>query len=898
MRKFLLFAGLICADIGFANAAVRSTDSVTRQTAAATTASAARTGTDGTTATRGTTGVATRSARTVNTSGRTAQSVRTVQSALSARTAQTTARTAASASGRTATAPALSARSAGRTTQSSRAAKTTPRAATISAAASNTFGTGYNACRDAYFTCMDQFCAKQDDTYRRCVCSSRLNDIKSRERLLGQTSNQILDFKNLNLDVIPKTGAEVKAMMNATVGEAAASAAKDKSDSAQKLAGISEVLSGTKTKALSTQGTLDIAGDINAIWATTDLAGGASIANLTGDALYNAVHSQCVDLISNKCSSQSTLSMVVSAYAMYIENDCTALSNALDKQFIAANAAVRETEYEMQNARLENYDAHNSTAINDCIAQVRKDITADTACGENYVHCLDISGRYLNKDTGEPIYTAEFYQLENATSLTGDVLTNQTNRLIVAELNRKRMFAERGLDTCRDMADEVWDEFLRQAITEIYQGQHARIRQVKEECLDVVNKCYDERSQSLKDFSNIKEQLLLGSRLELSEELCREKLMLCSNLYNGMEEMVAAMKAITDQKIAKECKASLRDYALEMCSVSSNDSTHAYPYGCRTYVPGTQYYATLNNGKCNSVLSTSGAKNQGDANTGSKKAPQRSSPVRKSAESGGYICPIIKYTSCSKNYYMTKTSDESDTDFYGTPTPGNTCRPCLDNHVCEGGTEPPVEIPPDFGECGTYPGSLYQKLVRYAQSTCVRPSESSNPLPSSVLQDVNSVMDTIRTDMAKSLAAECQRMDGVWVDAPYNSTKQSNNVPPRELHKEFYDETGASNEWGYCIQQDKSQDNAQDNSQNSSQGTQESPDQLACTESCGTWDSATSTCSCKNSKLGNGELEGNKCNFNTARSIELAACVNKCATRGGRKTFTYDCNGYTCICNE
>ena len=46
-----------------------------------------------------------------------------------------------------------------------------------------TFGTNYNSCRDAYFTCMDQFCATQNENYRRCVCSSKLKNIQNQEKL-------------------------------------------------------------------------------------------------------------------------------------------------------------------------------------------------------------------------------------------------------------------------------------------------------------------------------------------------------------------------------------------------------------------------------------------------------------------------------------------------------------------------------------------------------------------------------------------------------------------------------------------------------------------------------------------------------------------------------------------
>ena len=452
---------------------------------------------------------------------------------------------------------------------------------------------------------MDQFCATANDAYRRCVCSSKLSEVQSRERALSRASDQLQDFNNLNIDVINKTAQEVNAMLSASEGELAQENTTDTSDGAKQLSGISAVLSKTKKHSLSTQGTLDIAGDINTIWSTTTLTGGSTIANLTGEPLYNAVHAQCSEMVMERCGQKSTLDMVVSAYGMYIENDCSAIINSLDKKLTAANGTIRDTERKMNEARLENYNTHNSKSINDCIAQVRIDITSDSACGTDYVHCLDITGRYLNYNTGEPIYTPEFYKLSSQISLYGDVLTNETNRLLVANLNNKREYAKRGLDTCRDLANEVWDEFMRQAITEIYQGQHERIRQVKNECLEVVNVCYDEQSQSLKDFSNIDEQLLLGARLELSEQMCKEKLDTCSNLYgngsNGMQELLTAMHNITDAKIAKQCVETLQKYAQDLCAVPGNDTQHAYPYGCRTYTPSERRYAALEICNCENV---------------------------------------------------------------------------------------------------------------------------------------------------------------------------------------------------------------------------------------------------------------------------------------------------------
>ncbi len=751
---------------------------------------------------------------------------------------------------------------------------------TLNAPQSNTFGTGYNTCRDAYFTCMDQFCGTANDTYRRCVCSSKLSTVQERERALNQSSNKLQDFHSLNMAVIDKSADEVNAMISASAGELFQSTAKDTSAAALQLSGINDVLSKSKTKSLSTQGTLDIAGDINSIWATTDLTGGVNIANLSGEALYNAVHAQCAELTIDKCPDKSTQNMVTSAYGMYIENDCSIVLNGLDKKLIDANGAIRATEREMNLARLDNYDAHNSLSINDCLSSVRNDITQDTACGKDYIHCLDITGMYLSYDTGEPIYSQNFYQLESQTSLAGDILTNQTNRLLIAKLNSLRPYANTSLDTCRDLADNVWDEFLRQAITEIYQGQHDRIRLVKNECLNVVNECYDEQTQSLKDFSNTEEQLLLGARLELAEQMCQEKLNTCSNLYgggsHGMQALLTAMHSATDLQIGLQCRDALLNFAKNMCAVPGNDTLHVYPYTCRVYAPGSQQYATI--AKCNQdTTSTStdqtigGNGSPGESNTTTQDNYQGTRPEKPETDDnytcgkiytscpagsymagpsgteyngtptvgntcieapkdakctypGGTAAPICAYTSCATGYYMQYNGKAN-----GTAQVGNTCEPCPSGYKCEGGKNTPQanttteeETPTETNECGTdYIGSLYQKLVRYALQTCVRPSQSSDVLPTNILQDVNIVMTQLQKDMVNALSQECERLEGIWVDSVWvdkvqnktccaygtcstwdgsitEKTDGCHDITGDPIHPTFNKETAANTQWGYC----------------------------------------------------------------------------------------------------
>ncbi len=682
------------------------------------------------------------------------------------------------------------------TTHSTKPTRTSRAATTV---ATKTFGTNYNLCRDTYFTCMDQFCATLNEKYRRCICSSKLGNIQTQEKKLSQTADSLNDFEAINIDAISKTAAEVKAMGTASSGES--SIKKDKSTSAITLRNISTVLKNTKQQSLSTAGTLDIAGDIRQIWNTTDLIGGTNIANLTGESLFNAVHTQCNDLAIEYCTS-SDLRMVATAYGMYIENDCAILQSNLDKQFVAANASIRSTRHKMQDARLENYDAHNSLDVNDCIANVRKSITNDAVCGDDYVHCLDFSGKYLNNTTGEAIYSPDFYQIENQISLSGDILKNSKNASFVNMLNNKRTFAEKDLDLCRDDADYVWNEFVRQAIVEIYQGQQKRVAIVKNECLQVVNQCYLKQSNSLTNFSDDSSQMIFVKALELSEEMCADKLNTCSNLYGGGPEglntLIATMTGITDLTIEQSCPDLLAMFAKSICAVPNSDSLHSYPYGCRKYAPGESYYAST--ALCNETL----------VNPFSRSDIITTQTIPQTYLDYIGMCKDLrkKYTSCKVGYYLfnenatSASCDTFDVDTNFCLNSATECRPCPDYCICSGGIKAPVNINSDlYDACGQYyVGSLYQQLVIYALQNCTRTSDKSNVLSKTLLAQVDQVAQSIRYSLIPMLAKDCNDMNGIWVDSIWQDENNNgyHDVSGDVLLKDFYVATGANKLWGYC----------------------------------------------------------------------------------------------------
>jgi hypothetical protein len=133
-------------------------------------------------------------------------------------------------------------------------------------------GTGYANCREAYNTCMDQFCAKADDTYRRCYCSSKITEFRNTLAALDEAKTLLMRFEDNNLNAVDKTADEVSAMYSATVGEQAIK--NDPSGAQQTLSEISDLLSGRKKPAAEpinriSTASLDFSINMDDIWGGT-----------------------------------------------------------------------------------------------------------------------------------------------------------------------------------------------------------------------------------------------------------------------------------------------------------------------------------------------------------------------------------------------------------------------------------------------------------------------------------------------------------------------------------------------------------------------------------------------------------------------------------------------------
>ena len=634
-------------------------------------------------------------------------------------------------------------------------------------------GGGYAACRESYATCMDQFCANANDTFRRCYCSDKFTGFRDTENALDQAKTLLQQFEDNNLNAVDKTAAEVNAMYSATAGEAAIKT--DVSGAQSLLNSIGDLLSGKTTKLKTpTQNTsismgimdIDFSTSIDDIWGGGDsggslFSGGASAIDMTaleGQALFNTSNKQCVAIISDSCENQAMLNMATSAYGIMIAQDCNMYEKNVDKKREQVKQAVRQAEKVLRDARLEEYRAHNSADVNECLTKVSNAIKTDVACGPNYERCLDYSGAYVNLSTGEPIYSARLFQMENLITLDGvggaDILTQ--NAEFNAFLDERKMFATSALDSCRSIADTVWTEFKRTALIEISQAQDEKLEEVRMSCVSTMADCYDTQTGALKAFDTTESQATGAIAAYTSRAMCQEKVVACAMLYApndeqcefdgnghiknskrcGLAALLNFVDTVDNIRVAEGCADAVQKYVTDLCTPSSGDK--GFPWNCRQ-------------------ISSTTTKGDGLGSEKSRVAVNRAAANQP---------PVPQETNAT---------------------------------VTQGG-----------GSNGEYQTDFEVLVKEYAVDRCKDPTATYNnysALPPDTKRSVQAIIDDTKEQLYEMLETTCEELNGYWYTTQYKKETFSQLQPLAAFYSNVYGRTPNASEVGKgpgaCIENTK-----------------------------------------------------------------------------------------------
>ncbi len=517
--------------------------------------------------------------------------------------------------------PRTSRNTATRTSVSRAATKTVlPRAAATTQVATETrTGAEYEQCKSAFFTCMDQFCQLKNDSFRRCSCSDRVFEFQEISDTYQKASEKLTEFSE-DLDVVGMTREQAAAMKTASEGEDAMT--EDKSASKQLLQAIMNSIKG---------GDASVGGkykDLNSIMISADMSNafgmddsGQIIASYNGSTLYKAVYPKCRNAVKEDCNNVS-LQRAVNAYLMAIEQDCNSVESALSTQQKSLKASTHQSSAMLDLARVENRRKHNADDVATCLANVESSIQSEEVCGAGYHKCLD-NGQFIDVTTGAPLTgVADFYKLgelltfkEDADIKDKKLSTLQSNRSFVQSFeNKTKKFAADALDKCSEDADYVWQQYLDRALLDIYYAQQSKVKEIKQSCLTLVAKCYDNQSVSIANaMANLTGDasiLLKPVAISLTTQMCDKYIDSCDGMFSGIIREYIASKDNKDslnacRAIAQQCfdkvggtnynnfystKSGLfaKGEALDWFSIYKNDDKNTIVSPCAKQVAETQ----------------------------------------------------------------------------------------------------------------------------------------------------------------------------------------------------------------------------------------------------------------------------------------------------------------------
>lgn len=465
--------------------------------------------------------------------------------------------------------PRATKNTATRTSVSRAATKTVlPRAAATTQAASETrTGAEYEQCKSAFFTCMDQFCQLKNDSFRRCSCSDRIFEFQEISDTYQKASEKLTEFSE-DLDVVGMTREQALAMKTASEGEDALT--EDKSASKQLLQAIMNSIKGGDT---SVGGKYK---DLNSVMISADMSNafgmddsGQIIASYNGSTLYKAVYPKCRNAVTEDCN-KASLQRAVNAYLMAVEQDCNSVESALATQQKSLNASTHQSSAMLDLARVENRRKHNTDDVAVCLANVESAIQSEEVCGAGYHKCLD-NGQFIDVTTGAPLTgVVDFYKLgelltfkEDADIKDKKLSSLSSNRSFVQSFeNKTKKFAADALDKCVEDADYVWQQYLDRAMLDIYYAQQSKVKEIKQSCLTLVAKCYDNQSVSIANaMANLTGDasiLLKPAAISLTTQMCEKYIDSCDGMFSGIIKDYIAAKDNKDsltacRAIAQQC---------------------------------------------------------------------------------------------------------------------------------------------------------------------------------------------------------------------------------------------------------------------------------------------------------------------------------------------------------
>ncbi len=305
----------------------------------------------------------------------------------------------------------------------------------VSAAATNSV---INAeCQEKYNGCMDTFCILENANGGRCQCNDKI--------------------KTLDAEF-----AEIQK--------------RDEKSYALATTGVDSVKNDFDAASVVKNSGLDLS-----LWDDAPAPQAEPEAAEYGAALYRTATDACVERVP-ECAGQ--IQMLKSLYTQSIKSDCLAYENSLKQSRSASETKLAAAEKALREAALEQYRDANKYDLGQCTIEFKKCMMTTAECGDDFSKCTSVS--IINSTDDNKSRRGQVSGYSIGTGTTSVEISAGTFEI----LSGKKPLCDGVTKQCTNVADKVWDTFLRESATTIKAAELIAENNARQNCAKNISECF------------------------------------------------------------------------------------------------------------------------------------------------------------------------------------------------------------------------------------------------------------------------------------------------------------------------------------------------------------------------------------------------------------------------
>ncbi len=422
------------------------------------------------------------------------------------------------------------------------------------------------ACYDAYYGCMDQFCITDNSNGGSCACS---DDNAAYEEKMAKIKEIVAEAERINTEEVERiqAGADADIIF---AGERRYDADGNVLDLDELTAAEQKEKERQDLMALFEQNLYDE--EDEDIWGDDEV----DIFSLTGAELHSAANRVCMEQIPENCAKDAQF--LRQTYQRQIVSDCQGFENSLEKQMDAANKALATANAAVRGALKESLAAANKFDLGQCMVEFKKCMQTDDACGKDWINCVSViaaenmQNNQTKSTAGTKVATVDVYDI---TASTMEILDS------------KRHICENVLDQCVAVRDMVWPAFLREAAPTLKVAESTAESKFRQSCLTNISNCIQTACRDDIYGKGVATMDACLSRPDMARSFCKVEIDPCERMepliWGYVVDKLAAMRvdACTDEVKAcftadtrcgenfQNCIGMDYDYIHDICPIDS-----------------------------------------------------------------------------------------------------------------------------------------------------------------------------------------------------------------------------------------------------------------------------------------------------------------------------------------